>query len=666
MTMLLDHHTPELNRPFFTRVRPLHRETLDSFSSRLLAANLEDDRHRRHLLATAKSASPSLTEEERWERVVTVKARLDPHHFSRASDSGLHHADGSSCPDCTTGIGERWMCTLCSHGAGIQQYAHFDNNLCLKHSRWTGPGTTPDDQRPTSPAHHRAEATFRRLVRRRGLDAVFYMRIRDALRESEHETGSANSTQDTDFAAYPLLIEIAEQVTDPDFLQEFLDTRLTYADAYSKLAEMIESVTEDQNNTIVRVIWLHMRSTFLSVREYQTAGGPFARSWAHDFPIPPAVIARLGTATNGEPFREYLRASGDFALTHSNWRAVQIHHANPPKHPGTNRRSEDDIESICVQGHRITRPLDFVQQFVGAKADTCRVCAGRTLLSGYNDIVTRYPRLGREFHPVDNNGTDPRDVLAGSSTKFNWRCSASGHLFSASPANRIHSDLGCPICANRVFVSGQNDLQTIRPTLSREWHPTLNPRKPAEVPVGSPDKAWWICERDHVWEALISSRVRGTGCPTCSARKVRSNSNNFAKAHPALALEWDTALNGSYGPEDVAARSNERFFWKCASGHSYSQTPDRRATGAGCPFCSRRQVSLNETDVATLYPLIANDWNCAANLGVSPRQILPGTKLYNWLCRHGHETRQSVPHRVISNGCIRCPKELRSGFVGKY
>ena len=54
--------------------------------------------------------------------------------------------------------------------------------------------------------------------------------------------------------------------------------------------------------------------------------------------------------------------------------------------------------------------------------------------------------------------------------------------------------------------------------LCKEFHPTKNgDLKPEDFTWGSAKKVWWICSKGHEWDAIISSRTRGSGCPYCSA-----------------------------------------------------------------------------------------------------------------------------------------------------
>ena len=52
--------------------------------------------------------------------------------------------------------------------------------------------------------------------------------------------------------------------------------------------------------------------------------------------------------------------------------------------------------------------------------------------------------------------------------------------------------------------------------LIKEWDYDKNDGiDPNGIGIGSHKKAWWICDKGHVWEAIISSRNKGAGCMLC-------------------------------------------------------------------------------------------------------------------------------------------------------
>ena len=56
------------------------------------------------------------------------------------------------------------------------------------------------------------------------------------------------------------------------------------------------------------------------------------------------------------------------------------------------------------------------------------------------------------------------------------------------------------------------------PHLVKEWHPTKNgDLRPEDVTHGSGKKVWWLCSKNHDYEAAIKDRAtKNSGCPLCS------------------------------------------------------------------------------------------------------------------------------------------------------
>lgn len=168
----------------------------------------------------------------------------------------------------------------------------------------------------------------------------------------------------------------------------------------------------------------------------------------------------------------------------------------------------------CAEGHVFqSRIADMV-----VKKINCPYCYGRYLLPGENDLKTVAPELCNEWHPIKNGDLRPENIMAHTSRKVWWKCKK-GHEWQASTNNRMKGK-GCPYCSGRKVVSGENDLATMRPDLSEEWHPTKNKNGPESYSVGSNKKVWWKCEVcGYEWLAQIGARYYGSGCPVCTKKK---------------------------------------------------------------------------------------------------------------------------------------------------
>lgn len=188
-------------------------------------------------------------------------------------------------------------------------------------------------------------------------------------------------------------------------------------------------------------------------------------------------------------------------------------------HPGKNgdmtpdkitSGSQKKIWWCCDQGHE----WESVAYERAKRGTGCPYCAGKRILPGM-DLAARYPYLADQWHPRRNGELRPEEVLPGSQRSAWWKCSR-GHEWRATINSRVNGR-GCPICAGRAVLPGENDLETAVPALAAQWHPEKNgPLRPSQVISGSNRKVWWCCEHGHEWQATVKSRVQGSGCPVCA------------------------------------------------------------------------------------------------------------------------------------------------------
>ena len=154
----------------------------------------------------------------------------------------------------------------------------------------------------------------------------------------------------------------------------------------------------------------------------------------------------------------------------------------------------------------------------------CPYCSGQAVLQGFNDLSTVNPVLASEWHPTKNGELYPTMVSRGSGRKVWWKC-AEGHEWQATIGSRSQGS-GCPYCSGNKVMPGFNDLATKNPDLATEWHPTRNgDLLPFQVTLKSGKKVWWLCKYGHEWQAKVSSRANGSGCPVCKRQKVKVNKN---------------------------------------------------------------------------------------------------------------------------------------------
>lgn len=91
-------------------------------------------------------------------------------------------------------------------------------------------------------------------------------------------------------------------------------------------------------------------------------------------------------------------------------------------------------------------------------------------------------------------------------------------------------------------------LATACPALAAQWHPAKNGAlTPADVTLGSGKKAWWLCERGHEWQAVVGSRTKGAGCPSCASARQTSFPEQavFYYLRQAMRAENRARVNGA-------------------------------------------------------------------------------------------------------------------------
>jgi hypothetical protein len=270
--------------------------------------------------------------------------------------------------------------------------------------------------------------------------------------------------------------------------------------------------------------------------------------------------------------------------------------------------------------------------------DGCPYCSGNKVLAGFNDLAAKHPELAAEA-----DGWDPTTVTAGSGKKVGWKCKLN-HKWIATVANRtnLSNQTGCPFCSGRRVLAGFNDLETTHPGLAAEadgWDPKT-------VTAGSGKKVEWRCADLHTWDAVVSNRTKGVGCPICSNKKVLSGYNDLKTTHPEIAKEAD-----GWDPTTVTSGSDGKRDWICKLGHQYNSRIANRGThGAGCPVCANLKLLVGFNDLQSVRPDLAIQAD-----GWDPSAVIAGAaSKQSWRCSKQHKWIATVDARMQGKGCPIC------------
>lgn len=318
----------------------------------------------------------------------------------------------------------------------------------------------------------------------------------------------------------------------------------------------------------------------------------------------------------------------------------------------------------CDQGHEWETSPNTRTSPTRAGCPPCSRARVQAANAARNSVALRKPELAALWHPTKNGELEPSEIGIGSVKAAWWKCPAGpDHEWEATPAYMSLRKTLCPFCYGRR-TSVTNSLAALFPDVAREWHPTRNGnRTPEDVVAGTSKLAWWQCREDpeHIWKSTVQHRTTGgRGCPRCAQerRQLEQQANALALHHPALAREFDTAKNRGKSADTIASNSVARVWWRCETNSAHvwqTQVRHRAVNGSGCPFCSGRRVSAEES-IAQTHPEVAAQWHPTKNGKRTPNDLGAGsTRPVWWKCPEGpdHEW-ESTPHNRTTRG-TGCP-----------
>ena len=198
-------------------------------------------------------------------------------------------------------------------------------------------------------------------------------------------------------------------------------------------------------------------------------------------------------------------------------------------------------------------------------------------------LAEHRPHLVEEWHPIKNGSLTPKDITYGSNKMIWWICEQEHEWEQAVKVRSQGQD--CPYCSG-IRPSALYNLEVVNPKVAKQWHPTKNgDLTPSEVTPGSERHIWWICEKEHVWDAMVYDRNNGSSCPYCMGRRRY----RFTSIGPLLQKEWHPTENGDLTPAKIPRDTNQEVWWMCKRGHEFKAGIVDRKHGSRCPHCSKRR-----------------------------------------------------------------------------
>jgi len=131
-------------------------------------------------------------------------------------------------------------------------------------------------------------------------------------------------------------------------------------------------------------------------------------------------------------------------------------------------RSNRKVWWLCKFGHEWETKINNRT----GNSTGCPYCSGNLPIIGITDLATTYPKVAEQWHKLKNGNITPYEVTAKSNRYIWWECSE-GHEWKSKVYHRTDGS-NCPFCVGMKAIPHKNDLTTIFPVLSAEWHPSKN------------------------------------------------------------------------------------------------------------------------------------------------------------------------------------------------
>ncbi len=142
---------------------------------------------------------------------------------------------------------------------------------------------------------------------------------------------------------------------------------------------------------------------------------------------------------------------------------------------------------------------------------------------------------------------------------------------------------------NRISKLKDNAMVKTKPQFFIEWNFKKNDELCFDVYAitkGSNKKVWWVCEKGHEWNGVVSNRyLLGRGCPYCSNQKILIGYNDLWTTNPEVA----NMLNNPYYGYKYSKGATVKVDWRCPNCKDIvKRYPIQKATyyGLRCTKCS--------------------------------------------------------------------------------
>lgn len=287
----------------------------------------------------------------------------------------------------------------------------------------------------------------------------------------------------------------------------------------------------------------------------------------------------------------------------------------------------------------------------------CPYCAGKKLLTGFNDLATVDPGIAKEWHPIKNGDLKPTDVLAGSHDKV-WWLGECGHSWYAQIKNRVAAHTGCSECYKSRQVSFSEKavffyVSKVFEDAEQNAHVDDDAFGRLELDIWIPSISTAIEYDGYYWHNLNHERDarKDKACRENGIRliRIRENLCDDYDGCSAEIIKLDSANETTSLARGIVALMHD-LVGAGAFDFDIDIDDDRVA------IMSLVKSDFVDRSLAETHPEVAAQWHPDLNGDLTPMMFTRGSKYKAWwICPAGHDPYQtSICTRTRGCGCPAC------------
>lgn len=292
----------------------------------------------------------------------------------------------------------------------------------------------------------------------------------------------------------------------------------------------------------------------------------------------------------------------------------------------------------------------------------CPCCGNRVLVKGVNDLLTKNPRLAKEWHPTKNGNLKPSDVYSQSNIKVWWLC-PNGHEYQATVCHRSSiNGTNCPLCNKGRQTSFRE--QALYFYIKKMYPSAINGYRPDnfekfELDIYIPEFKWAIEYDGEAWHKETKFDRERRKYHLCKERgitlfRVKERMPNELGLDLADYMLSSDDFDSTDGFTQVIHMVLERLdlsgFYRI---NPIDVNLDR----------DRFEIMEYATSIKQSFedknPEIAKEWHPTKNHNLKPNMFKPKSDFKGWwLCpKCGNEYEMTFNHRTLGMGCPICARK---------